>query len=62
MCDRKHVLEYEVCEYVVCLCTRIRGGGGGGEIERERQRNALGEGRDINHAKSNLAPREFIRI
>lgn len=44
------------CEYTVCLCTCIR------KREREAEGTCLGEGRDINHAKSNLAPWEFIRI
>lgn len=43
------------CEYIVCVCTCIRERG-------EAEGTCLGEGRDINHAKSNLAPWEFIRI
>ena len=58
-----------VCVCVcVCVCEREREREREGERERERgggreaEGTRLGEGRGINHAKSNLAPWEFIRI
>lgn len=49
-----------------CVCARVlergREAERGTEGEREKKRMCLREGRVINHAKSNLAPWEFIRI
>jgi hypothetical protein len=55
MCDRQRVSVWGGCAHV--------SKNGGGESGRgSKKRNMPGEGRDINHAKSNLAPWEFIRI
>lgn len=42
VCDQKHVPEYVVCEYVVCLCTCIKEMGWGREREREAEKHARG--------------------